>query len=437
MKLADIRSLRSNGRSGVMDEARARKLEMVLVHCWRARGFAVDAADDRVVLMKDRILGLPRTVFFLGLTSFFNDFSSEMVSSIFPAFFISVLKTGAESLGLVEGIADAASNLIKIYSGRWSDRVGRRKVFAVAGYTLSDLTRPLYVLAGSVGAVIGLRLTDRIGKGLRNSPRDALISLSTPKEEIGRSFGYHRAMDTLGAIVGPLVAYVILSYNPMAFNSIFITAFVIGLLAVASLWLVQDIRQTLRVRRVEAFAGFSRRVYGYLVSVFTLSIGTLPVAVLLLKTRDLGMAIASIPLFYAISNISYALFSWPAGRAADIWGTEKIIVIGYGFLILGYLVLVASSSPAVLAVGFLLVGVFSAFTDGVQRSHLSDLVEDRYRGTAYGYLNAAVGFGALIAGVAGGYVWQQFSDTTALLAGACVIALGLVAFAYSSMTVGR
>jgi len=387
--------------------------------------------------MKDRILGLPRTVFFLGLTSFFNDFSSEMVSSIFPAFFISVLKTGAESLGLVEGIADAASNLIKIYSGRWSDRVGRRKVFAVAGYTLSDLTRPLYVMAGSVGAVIGLRLTDRIGKGLRDSPRDALISLSTPKEEIGRSFGYHRAMDTLGAIVGPLVAYVILSYNPMAFNSIFITAFVIGLLAVASLWLVQDIRQTLRVRRVEAFAGFSRRVYGYLVSVFTLSIGTLPVAVLLLKTRDLGMAIASIPLFYAISNISYALFSWPAGRAADIWGTEKIIVIGYGFLILGYLVLVASSSPAVLAVGFLLVGVFSAFTDGVQRSHLSDLVEDRYRGTAYGYLNAAVGFGALIAGVAGGYVWQQFSDTTALLAGACVIALGLVAFTYSSMTVGR
>jgi MFS family permease len=184
------------------------------------------------------------------------------------------------------------------------------------------------------------------------------------------------------------------------------------------------------VRRVEAFAGFSRRVYGYLVSVFTLSIGTLPMAVLLLKTRDLSISIASIPLFYAISNISYALFSWPAGRAADIWGTEKIIVIGYGFLILGYLVLVASSSSAVLAVGFLLVGVFSAFTDGVQRSHLSDLVEDRYRGTAYGYLNAAVGFGALIAGVAGGYVWQQFSDTTALLAGACVIALGLAVFLY-------
>jgi len=383
------------------------------------------------MLMKDRILGLPRTVFLLGLTSFFNDFSSEMVASIFPAFFISVLKTGAESLGLVEGVADATSNLVKISSGRWSDRIERRKIFAVAGYALSVFTRPFYVFAGSVGAVIGLRLLDRIGKGLRDSPRDALISLSTPKEETGRSFGYHRAMDTLGAIVGPLLAYVILSYNAVAFNSIFIIAFIVGLLAVASLWFVQDIRQTLQVRRVEAFEGFSRRVYGYLISIFILSTGTLPMAVLLLKTRDLGIAIASIPLFYAISNISYALFSWPAGRAADALGTGKMIVIGYGFLILGYFVLVASSSPVALAVGFLLVGVFSAFTDGVQRSHLSHLVEDRYRGTAYGYLNAAVGFGALIAGIAGGYVWQQLNDATALISGTCIITVGLAIFLFS------
>ena len=149
---------------------------------------------------------------------------------------------------------------------------------------------------------------------------------------------------------------------------------------------MQDVRQTLQVRRVEAFAGFSRQVYEYLIAIFILSLGTLPMAVLLLKTRDLGLAIASIPLFYAISNVSYALFSWPAGRAADAWRAGKILVIGYVFLMLGYLVLVASTSPAVLAVGFLLVGIFSAFTDGVQRSHLSHLVEDRYRGTAYGYL---------------------------------------------------
>jgi MFS family permease len=382
------------------------------------------------MLMKDRILGLPGNVFFLGLTSLFNDFSSDMVASVFPAFFISVLKTGAESLGLMEGIADAASNLIKIFSGRWSDNIEKRKVFAVAGYTLSVFTRPLFIFAGGVATVVGLRLTDRIGKGLRDSPRDALISLSAPEEETGRSFGYHRAMDTLGAIAGPLVAYVVLSYNPAAFNSVFIIAFVVGLAAIASLWLVRDIRQTLTVRPSETPSGLPRKVSGYLVSIFILSIGTLPLAVLLLKTRDLGITIASIPLFYAISNISYAVCSWPAGRAADEWGTGKIIAIGYGFLMLGYLVLVVSWSPAVLVIGFLLVGIFSAFTDGVQRSHLSRLVEDRYRGTAYGYLNAAVGFGALIAGVAGGFVWQQFGDTTALITGTSVIGVGLGVFSY-------
>ena len=258
--------------------------------------------DDRVMLVKSRILDLPRTVFFLGLTSFFNDFSSEMVASIFPAFFISVLKTGAESLGLVEGIADAASNLIKIYSGRWSDRIERRKVFAVAGYTLSVFTRPFYVLAGSVGAVIGLRLMDRIGKGLRDAPRDALISLSTPKEEIGRSFGYHRAMDTLGAIVGPLVAYVVLLYSPMAFNSVFIIAFIIGLLAVASLWLVQDMRQTLKVRQIEAFEGFSSEFMDtwFPFSSFRSGLADGGVAPENQRPRN---AIASIPLFYA-SQIS-------------------------------------------------------------------------------------------------------------------------------------
>src|SRR5450631_3614742 len=194
-------------------------------------------------MMKDRILGLPRNVFFLGLTSFFNDFSSEMVASVFPAFFISVLKAGAESLGLVEGIAEAASNLIKVYSGRWSDRIEKRKVFAIVGYTLSVFTRPFYVFAGSVGAVIGLRLVDRIGKGLRDPPRDALISLSTPEEEVGRSFGYHRAMDTMGAITGPLVAFLILRAYPGGFNSIFVTAFVIGLVAIASLTLVKDVQK--------------------------------------------------------------------------------------------------------------------------------------------------------------------------------------------------
>src|SRR3989338_2419892 len=161
-----------------------------------------------------KILGLKKNVFILGLTSLFNDFSSEMVLSVFPAFFTSVLKSGAASLGLVEGIADAASNFIKIYSGQLSDKVQKRKIFVIWGYSLSTLTRPFYILTSSVAGVLGLRLADRIGKGLRDAPRDALISLSTSKDETGKSFGYHRAMDTIGAILGPLVAFFILSRFP-------------------------------------------------------------------------------------------------------------------------------------------------------------------------------------------------------------------------------
>src|SRR3989344_7381741 len=150
--------------------------------------------------MEKRIFGLPRNIFFLGLTSFLNDFSSEMVFSVFPAFFTSVLKAGAGALGLVDGVAEASSNLFKIYSGHLSDRFQKRKPLVVSGYMLSVLTRPFYSLTSTVGGALGLRFLDRVGKGMRDAPRDAIITLSTPKEELGRSFGYHRAMDTTGAI---------------------------------------------------------------------------------------------------------------------------------------------------------------------------------------------------------------------------------------------
>jgi MFS family permease len=379
--------------------------------------------------MRDRIFGLQRNVFFLGLTSFFNDFSSEMILSIFPAFFISVLKSGAASLGVVEGIAEAASNIIKIYAGRWSDRIQRRKVFAITGYGVSVLSRPLYLVAGSVLGVIGIRIVDRIGKGLRDSPRDALISLSSPKEEVGRSFGYHRAMDTVGAVTGPFVAYLILSRYPQGFGTVFLTAFVIGLVAIASLALVKDIRGIVASRRTsEVPRSFSPKFKLYIASIFVLSMGTLPIAVLLFKTQDIGIALPSIPLFYMLYNVSYALFSYPAGRLADKLGSDSVIFVGYLFLLLGYAVLTISSAPWILVTAFLLVGVFSALTDGVQRSHLSHIVEDQHKGAAYGYLNAAVGFGALVAGVSGGYLWQHASDTTALLVGMGIVIVGLVLF---------
>ena len=381
--------------------------------------------------MYDKIFGLQRNVFFLGVTSFFNDLSVEMMQSVMPAFFISVLKSGAGALGLVEGIADAAANFIKIYSGRLSDKLERRKIFAIVGYTLSVATRPFYILVGSVPVVAGLRLVDRVGKGLRDAPRDALISLSTAPEEVGRSFGYHRAMDTAGAILGPLAAYLILRAYPGAFSAVFVTAFFVGLLAIMSLVFVKEIRQVVHSNGVSPLSSFSKSFQLYAISIFVMSLGTLPVAILLFKTQSLGFAIATIPLFYMVCNISFASFSWPSGQASDQFGSGRVIFLGYVFLILAYAVLNSSAGGLALGAGFVALGIFSALTDGVQRSHVSHLVPQEHRGIAYGFLNAAQGFGALIAGALGGYLWQYQSEAFALFGAMLMVVLGLVLFFWS------
>jgi len=383
-----------------------------------------------------RILGLPRNIFFLGLTSLFNDFSSEMVFSVFPAFFTSVLKTGAASLGLVDGVAEGLSNFFKIYSGNLSDKWQSRKPLVVFGYVLSTLTRPFYVFFSTVGGALGLRVLDRVGKGCRDSPRDAIISLSSPKGELGRSFGYHRAMDTIGSILGPLTAYLILRLFPLHFNDVFLTAFAVGLVTILILFFISDVafRRTVeRVRIVPSLKSLSWRFKLFIVSIFILSIGSLPIAVMLLKTESIGLIVADIPLFYMVYNLSYAGFSMTAGKVSDKVGARTIIVIGYVILLLSYVFLGTARSPWILAFSFLLLGFFPALTDGVQRSLASQLSAAELRGGALGLLNAAVGLGALIAGVGGGYLWQAYGPITAFFASGSVVVIGLVLFLLSSM----
>jgi MFS family permease len=365
--------------------------------------------SDKAHCPNPRIWGLPKNIFFLGLTSLFNDFSSEMVFSVFPAFFTTVLKAGAESLGLVDGIAEGLSNVFKIFSGNLSDRFQRRKPLVVAGYLLSVLTRPFYVLVSAVGGALGLRVLDRIGKGLRDSPRDAIISLSTPKEELGRSFGYHRAMDTVGSILGPLVAYLILRFYPLHFNAVFLTAFVVGIITILSLFFISDVTLKLKKERATIWAAFGRlspQFKLYALSVFVLSVGSLPI----------------------VYNLSYAGFSMSAGKMSDKFGARVVMCLGYGTLLIGYIFLNGAHSPWALAGGFFILGLFPALTDGVERSLAAQLSTEDLRGGAMGLLNAAVGLGALTAGVGGGYLWQTAGPATALLAGGGVVVVGLVLF---------
>ncbi len=381
--------------------------------------------------MKKRFFGLPKNIFFLGLASFFNDFSSEMVYSIFPAFFTSVLKSGAASLGVVEGIAEAAANIFKAYSGNLSDRTQKRKKFVVWGYILSTFTRPFYILTSTVAGVAGLRFLDRTGKGLRDAPRDAIISLSTKPEELGRSFGYHRAMDVSGAIFGPLVAYIILSHYPLQFNIVFVTAFIVGLLSIATLVFVIDIKNHIHPSKFGIFKSLkyhSIRFKFFLLSILILSMGSIPIAILLLKVESVGLAIASIPLFYMIYNISYSGLSISAGAMTDKIGARKVLMIGYLILILSYLILSHSSSTYVLVAGFLILGIFSALTDGVQRVLASQLSSKELRGGSLGLVSAANGVGALFAGIGGGFLWQNFSPMVALVTASLIVALGMFVF---------
>lgn len=372
-----------------------------------------------------------RNVFLLSLTSFFNDLSSEMVLSVFPAFFVSVLKTGAGSLGFVEGLADGASNIIKIYSGRLSDKIQKRKPFILGGYSLSVLTRPIYLLVTNVAGAAGLRFFDRIGKGLRDSPRDAIISLSTPKEEMGRAYGFHRMFDTLGAIAGPLVAYLILRKYPAGFNVVFLTAFIAGLFAVVSLFFITEVVGDYKKNRggSGAVASFSSDFKRYLLALFLLSIGSIPVAVLLLKTQSIGLTLASVPLFYLLYNLSYAGFSFTAGTMSDRIGAKRIITLGYLLLLVGYAVLALANATAVLVVGFLVLGLFPALTDGVQRAFAAELSVGEYRGTAIGYVNGISGIGLLLAGIGGGYLWQTFGATSAFLVASVSVVLGIAVLA--------
>lgn len=369
----------------------------------------------------------PRNVFLLGLTSFFNDLSSEMVLSIFPAFFVSVLKTGAASLGLVEGIAEGASNLIKVYAGRYSDKTQKRMPFVISGYSLSVITRPFYLLVASVPAVIGLRFIDRVGKGLRGAPRDALISLSVPRNEVGRAFGFHRTLDTLGAIGGPLIAYLILRAYPEAFDTVFLSAFIIGILAVITLFFVRDVAGQIQKKDISltALSVFSGDFKLYLVALFFLSLGSVPVAVLLLKTQSIGLSLASIPLFYMLYNLSYAGFSFSAGSMSDRFGPRRIIVMGYLLLVGSYIFLVFAESAIALALSFLVLGLFPALTDGVQRALASELSSDELRGSAMGFVNAISGFGLLFAGMVGGYVWEYVGVVYALTIAGVFVLVGI------------
>ncbi len=381
-----------------------------------------------------RIFGLRKNVFFLGLVSLFNDFSAEMVYALMPAFLTSVLGAPPVFLGFMEGFVDAFASILKIVSGWLSDKIGKRKSLAVVGYALAVSTRSILAFVTNFWQVFALRVVDRAGKGLRDSPRDALISESVEASEVGKSFGYHRAMDTVGAILGPLSAVILLPLVSGNYRTMFLIAFGVGIFAVLSFLFVkeakksEDIIPKAPVPFTFSLKNFDRSFKLLLVAVFIFGVGVMPVSLVLLKVKDIGLAFESIPLMYLIYTVTFALTAIPFGRLSDKVGEKEVIIGGFLAAIVAYVILSQAQSILWVVLGFVTFGLYSAMTDGIERALTSKLVSHEQIATGQGFLQSAIGISSLVGGLIGGSIWTYFGSSPAFIYGVIMMAVGLLAF---------
>ncbi|MBU6500709.1 MAG: MFS transporter [Patescibacteria group bacterium] len=386
--------------------------------------------------MEDKkILGVNRNIFFLGLVSLFNDFSAEMVQSVMPIFLTVVLGAPAEFVGFLEGFADAIASILKLFSGWFSDKIGKRKLPAVMGYALSVGVRPLLSLVGNFWQVFELRVVDRIGKGFRDAPRDALIAESVPKNELGKSFGFHRSLDTLGATLGPLVALIILPLINNNYRHLFLIAFFIGLGAIFSFVFVKEKRPVILLSNPVAkpklnFALLksNKRFALVVLSIFIFGLGTLPILLAILRAKEVGLGVSGVPLAYFIYNLTFVLVAIPLGRLADKIGERTVIASGFFLAATAYFGLAGAASVLVVVASFVVLGIYSAATDGLMRALAAKHLTDNILATGQGFLNMAVGFSSLVAGIIGGVLWTNIGSSAAFLYAGTFSIIGLILF---------
>lgn len=376
---------------------------------------------------KDHILGIERNIFFTGITSFFTDTTTKMIYSIMPLFLISLGATKTE-ISLIEGIAESTASLLKALSGWWGDKIGKNKPFMIVGYAFTALLSPLFAFVYSPLQVLVIRFTERVGKGIRAAPRDSLVAASCEKNRRGRGFGFHKAMDNSGAIVGPLLAFAILAVFPMDYRKVFLFAAVPGLLGLATIIIFVKEAKNDNVKLTEKLSlkNFSKKYYFFLGIIFIFTLGNSTDALLLLKASDVGISDTFIPMMYLIFNAVSVIFCVPAGILSDKIGREKLIIFGYLIYALIYFAFGKSGTQAAIILLFALYGLYSAATDGIQKALVADMIDADKRGTGLGIYNCLVGVTLLPASVIAGALYERVNYSAPFYFGASMAAAAAV-----------
>jgi len=378
---------------------------------------------------------LPRTVKALAAVSFFTDASSEMIYPLLPAFLTATLGVGAAWVGIIEGTADATASLLKLASGWWSDRLERRKPLVVWGYGIASVLRPLIGLAGAAWQVLAIRVGDRVGKGIRGAPRDALIADSVPSDRRGRAFGVQRAADHAGAVVGPLMAFALLQWVGVSVRTVFLLAAIPAAVAMfVAVFVLKDDGRRLAVDgrariTTSGAAPLGAPFWRYLAVLVLFTLGNSTDAFLLLRASQLGVSAALLPILWAVLHVVKSTTSIPAGAWADKVGHRTVIATGWLWYALVYVGFAYASATWHAWALFLAYGLFFGLTEGVERALVAELIPAERRGVAFGWYNGVIGAAVLPASLIFGLIWDWRGSAVAFGFGAGCAALAAIGLA--------
>lgn len=377
------------------------------------------------------VLGFPRNVFVLGIVSLLMDISSEMIYPLIPLYLNNVLHASKTSIGLIEGIAESTASILKVFSGWLSDKLGKRKALIFWGYGISVFSRPILATATSWVHVLFYRFTDRIGKGVRTAPRDAIIADSTKREILGKAFGFHRSMDTIGAVIGPSIAFALMGIFHDSFQTVFWISIIPGLFAVLAItFFVKDIRRDPGAERPKiSLRGFDKRFKIFLIIVAFFTLGKTSDAFLVLRAQDLGIKAGTIPLLYLTFNMVSAALSTPSGIMSDKIGKRRVILASYIIFSVVFIGFALATSPLHAWLLFGAYGFFIAINEGVQRAYVATIIKPEIKATGYGIYHTVIGLSALPSSIIGGALWQNIAPQALFYYGSAMSFLSCILFA--------